>query len=91
MKRKALALAVALSLTPMAAVAGNAPRCSDSGKVRGCFLRMPQRCQEVCAASGVSNPAKANASPSAESSVLPLKNSAKTSSACRMRRNDSAA
>jgi hypothetical protein len=58
MKRKALALAVALSLTPMAAVAGNAPRYSDSGKVRGCFLRMPQRCQEVCAASGVSNPSE---------------------------------
>jgi hypothetical protein len=56
MKSKALALAFALSLTPMAAIAGDAPRYSDSGKVRGCFLRMSQRCQEVCVASGVSNP-----------------------------------
>jgi hypothetical protein len=56
MKSKALTLACGLSLMPLMAVAEDAPRYSDSGRVQGCFSRTLERCEKVCASSGTSDP-----------------------------------
>jgi hypothetical protein len=48
-KAKAPILLCGLSLMPVKAVAEDAPRYSDSGRVQGCFSRTRERCEKVCA------------------------------------------
>jgi hypothetical protein len=50
-----MSLACVLSLLLFTAVAADAPRYAGDGKVHGCFSRMPECCEEVCAASGTSD------------------------------------